>query len=261
MSEVDRLAGLLVPPHGEDSGVVQATILSWDPDTFANELDVDGVVFRDVDVGSGIEALTYRPGNVVLLRQQFPGGRLGERGIGTTFIDRRIISPGTGAAEKAIAFMATALAKQLSAGVFEERVHSSAVDGFGNRDSSTYGDLDDEEGPLVQNVDVVTGTVICWVTARISIGPSSDPAENRRGIIGVETSGATSRDPATFGEVSLLVSPTLGEGRPGVSPRMSGTRIITGLTPGTHTFKMQYRRLEEAVPINIGERELVVMAL
>ena len=69
MSELDDLARLIGPSPGEDIRLVQGVIKSWDPDTFENEVDVDGVIRRNVRVGSGIEALTYQPGDVVLDRK------------------------------------------------------------------------------------------------------------------------------------------------------------------------------------------------
>lgn len=72
----------------------QGVIKSWDVETFANTVTVDGVEFRDLPVASGVEALTYQPGDVVLVEKWFPGGRRGELGVGTAWIRGRVITLG-----------------------------------------------------------------------------------------------------------------------------------------------------------------------
>src|SRR5690554_7489000 len=119
----DDLASVIIRPDLEFAGWGQGVIEFWDPDTFENRVQYRGSQHENLPVASGVEALTYQPGDVVMLSRWQPTG-----GGATTLrseIGGRVIVPGTGAAQKAIAFMQSSLAKSLSARVFAERVHSS----------------------------------------------------------------------------------------------------------------------------------------
>jgi len=260
VSELDDLARLIGPSPGEDIRLVQGVIKSWDPDTFENEVDVDGVIRRNLRVGSGIEALTYQPGDVVLVQQWFPGGRKGELGVGTSWIVGRILTPGTDAAEKAVAFMRTTLATSLSAQIFADRIHTAIVAGTGNRDSETFGDLDDQSGPTVSNVEVVSGKAIVLVSARIQATHFMSSATNDGGYVSVEVSGATSLSPRAFGDLRLSVHDLTSDG--GVWVRATGSRVVEGLNPGLHTFTLKYAKLlSSSRSLGVSERELIVIAL
>ena len=262
MTNVDDLARLLVPPPGEDVIIRDATIRQWNPTTFENVVEYEGIRLRNVDVGAGaaIEALTYQPGDLVQLELRFSGGRKGELGIGDVAIRGRRITPGTGAAEKAVAFMQSSLAKSLSAQIFADRIHTAIVTGIGSRDSETFGDLDDQSGPTVSNVEVVSGKAIVLVSARIQATHFMSSATNDGGYVSVEVSGATSLSPRAFGDLRLSVHDLTSDG--GVWVRAIGSRVVEGLNPGLHTFTLKYAKLlSMSRSLGVGERELIVIAL
>src|SRR5690606_9801344 len=96
---------------------------------FENVIEYEGIRLRNVDVGAGaaIEALTYQPGDLVQLELRFSGGRKGELGIGDVAIRGRRITPGTGAAEKAIGWMTSSLASRLARQLLGEAAHIDQV--------------------------------------------------------------------------------------------------------------------------------------
>src|SRR5690554_1845581 len=254
----DDLASVIIRPDLEFAGWGQGVIEAWNPDTFENVIQYRGSQHENLPVASGVEALTYQPGDVVMLSRWQPTGggattlRIGAGG--------RVIVPGTGAAEKVIAFMQSSLAKSLSAQIFADRIHTAIVTGIGSRDSETFGDLDDQSGPTVSNVEVVSGKAIVLVSARIQATHFMSSATNDGGYVSVEVSGATSLSPRAFGDLRLSVHDLTSDG--GVWGRAIGSRVVEGLNPGLHTLTLKYAKLLSMSRfLGVGERELIVIAL
>jgi hypothetical protein len=251
MSELDDLAALIGPSPGEDIRLVQGVIKSWNPNTFENEVDVDGVIRRNLRVGSGIEALTYQPGDVVLVEQWFPGGRKGELGVGTSWIVGRILTPGTGAAEQAIAFMRTALAAQIARGVFGEGIHVAQVNDIETLTEANgeWQDLD-TVGPRVTGVEVGdTGRALVEFGATMS---SDTPLDNV--ALSFEVRDASNN----------VVLPPHGERAcqlTFVQPIVATlTRTVLAELPGagSYTFTLKYTNSFQNATAQFGHRHLIV---
>lgn len=239
----DDLAPLVAQqPQGELAGYAQGTILSWDPDTFENVISVRGGTLTNVQVGSGVEAMTYRPGDTVILARWRPGG-----GMGTWWIDRRIIRPGTGSAGRAIAFMQTALARSVALAVFGEAILEDTVDGsasIGDQNSGNdWINLPGSTGPTITDVEIgETGRAMVIMTARLSVETHTTDAQIVGAFMSYEVSGATSVVPNLARALELQhVAQTVGDDDTQVvAATMSRVHVASSLNAGVHTFTAKY---------------------
>lgn len=264
---IDALARMLVPLRGEDRTIGQAVIREWDPDTFESVVEYDGLMLENLPVGSGLEALTYRSGDVVLIEGAFPGGRKGELGLGSYFIARRIITPGTGAAEQAIAFMQTSLAKSLSAQIFAERIH--VADGWGlgaTSNSITWSDGGlGNDNPVLTNIEITdAGFALVIVTGEQII--DNVHATVPDGLMGaqmsVQITGATTVSPDVFGGGASLENrhKLLGSTSGDWQSIFGGSMVVPQvLNPGLNTFTAQYRSVFGGNTIVVANPSIVVI--
>jgi hypothetical protein len=253
---VSDLARLLVPPQGEDSVLRQARIREFDSTTFENVVEYEGTLLRNVVVGPGanVEALTYQPGDVVILEGWFPGGQKGELGIGTFAIRGRVIEPGAGAAEKTVAFMTTSLAQQ----VLADRVKFESTTAGVTTASGSYTAL--TGGPVIPDVEITAaGKALVGVQAHIFVVNSE--AAGRLGHMSYSVSGATTRSAL---DANNLTVGALHSNLSNVN-RVDGKAMAwseqTGLSPGLHTFTAEYRAsISDSNPITFQDRRLMVIA-
>lgn len=252
----DDLAPLVAQqPQGELAGYAQGTILSWDPDTFENVISVRGGTLTNVQVGSGVEAMTYRPGDTVILARWRPGG-----GMGTWWIDRRIIRPGTGSAGRAISFMQGTLAKQVAAAVFAERITVAVADGQVSTTSDDWVEL--SGGPEIADVEVSeTGIAIVFISANV-FGMADLTEGGVVGLMSVKVSGATVVAPLNrwqFGGRSVVLPGNENT----VNMLAAGTRVavFNELNPGLHTFTAVYQTGTGFPEVNFNGRSMAVIAL
>jgi hypothetical protein len=242
--------------------VVQGTIVAWNPDTFENIIDIDGQRFENVPVASGVEALTYAPGQVVLIEKWFPGGKKGELGLGTAWIRGRIITPGTGAAEQAVAFMTTSLGKAISRSVFAEGILSADEAGSVSTASTSFVAL--TGGPELSDIEITaTGKAIVLTTAHINSAAIGDTESTHGGVMSFQVTGATSVAPGDF----LAVSSGGAKGSGSADAfdaawnRSSSLTLVEGLNPGLHTFTARYRtRDANSVDTTFFNRNITVFA-
>lgn len=89
----DDLAAIFSGQDREHTGYGQGILLSFDPNTFENTVDFRGATLTNLPVAVGIEALTFRPGDSVLLMKWTPTGG----GLSSYWIAGRPIVPGAGA--------------------------------------------------------------------------------------------------------------------------------------------------------------------
>jgi hypothetical protein len=260
VSELDNLARLIGPPPGEDIRLVQGVIRSWDPNTFENEVEVDGVIRRNLRVGSGIEALTYQPGDVVLVQQWFPGGRKGELGVGTSWIVGRILTPGTGAAEQAIAFMRTALAQRLSLEVIRARFHQQVGEHVQVTSSSFDDPNSGDPRPVISDVEIVTGVAVVWLSGWFTnLNYPINPNGVGDLVMSVEVSGATFKAPSDAQATAVGRGFSGGDTRP--SGRVGSTLIFDDLNPGLHTFTVKYMVTSTMISGTVLSPRMVVLAM
>ena len=242
MSAREDLARLLVPPAGEDFTIRQGTIRAFDPATFANEIEYDGLRVENVNVASGLEALTYVPGDVVLLEGWFPGGKKGELGIGSIWIRGRVITPGPDAAQQVIAPMTTSLGRAVAAEVFADRIASVDADDNVISGDTSGGWVSLTGGPQLSGVEIgPTGRALVTVSADVLCAPTGSVGRVE-GWMGFEISGATSVSPDIFDTLRVRYTRDADTaGNTAVNVAASRVNLVEGLNEGVHTFKAQYR--------------------
>lgn len=242
MAGTDDLAPLLTPdparpPYG------QGTIVAWNPDTFENVIEFRGQTLVDLPVKSSVEALTYQPGDSVILAKWSSS----RGGSGTWWIDGRAIIPGPGAAEASVAWMTTTLGSAVArsvigASVFFDLETSSggavrtAFDTFGDLEGAV--DSSPSPGPEVSFDLTGDRFLAIWGAPSLTRIGTESTAE---GWMGIEVSG-TASIPPTVGETNqdFLSYPDVVGGmqviRSGVAAHM-----FTEMTSGSYTVTAKYR--------------------
>ena len=242
----DDLASIMVAPQREFAGWAQGIVKTWDPDTFENTISYRGATLTNVPVASGLEALTYQPGDVLMLSRWQPTGggatsiRIGAGG--------RVIIPGTGAAAKAIQFMQTTLAKQLAAQIFAERIHVS--DGWGfqaQTDQITWSDGGlGANNPTLTDIEITdAGFALITLTGRMIIDNvhTTVPGALMGAQMSMQITGATTVSPDSFGGGAFLEHrhKIAGTASGDWNSIMAASVIVPQvLNPGLHTFAARY---------------------
>lgn len=236
MTRSDDLASVLAaaPPGAVRFG--QGTILTWNPSTFENTVRWRDKELTNVPIQAGTDALAFQVGDTVGLLGWDASGK---NGVSQYWITGRIIVPGAGAAEEAIAWMTTTLARSISAAVLASRIHSDFVLPQGT--TSTVDDWVDitfagnpSPGPAVTAEISESGRAIVLLNGQIA----SD--EGRLVHMGFEVSGATSLTPdQTFGQAFNRSPFTAGES---TSVGTTGLALMEDLNPGDNTFIAKYRQ-------------------
>jgi hypothetical protein len=249
VSPTDDLTPLLVPPpDGSGLRYGQGKLLAWDPATFENTVLWRGTALHDLPVLAGPAALSFTPGIVVGLVGWSPGG-----GAGSWAILGQWVTPGTAAAPDLI--------RRFSRKILAESIGIDVVPGTCSGIANTYGNpVSGDPGPSV-TVDILSGTMLVGMTARMSLPAFSD--DGRWGLMSFEISGATNVAPDDlralshffFTESTELFSSGIG---------MSTLHVATGLNLGQHTVTAKYRSqdlLGAATNVAFSERHMTVIAL
>jgi len=256
-------------PQGELAGYAQGTILSWNPDTFENVISVRGGTLTNVQVGSGVEAMTYRPGDTVILARWRPGG-----GMGTWWIDRRIIRPGTGAAEQTVDWMRSGLVKalmddlvqelltsqagrDLAAFVLSSRIKSATAAPSVLTSSSTYVAL--SGGPEVTDVPVSDSGKMLVMVGCEGVVSSAIGQPDQAAAMSFAISGATTRA-ASDDEAYIVAYADIDE-LSFFHGRSMAAAEITGLNPGLHTVSARYRKVFGGGDVDFSLRTLIAIGL
>lgn len=270
------LAEEMVPPEREFVGFAQGVLRAWNPETFENVVDVHGTQLEDLPVASGVEALTYVPGDTVMLTRWKPGRG---RGAASYWIGMggRVVFPAEGQGAAAIAFMTTTLARtivdelveellvspagqELAAFVLGQRLHSASVTGSVTSLGTGYGG--GGQGPVVSNVSISSARralvqVSCGITVVAAVGQSSG-----QGWMSFAVSGASTIIAADFKSENHFQSGSSDQ-LDGSAIRATSTVLLTaadGLNAGINTFTAQYRRDFGDGTVTIFDRNLTVFA-
>jgi hypothetical protein len=271
----DDLASVMVASTGQFAGFTQGIIKNWDPDTFENTVTFDGSDHHDLAVTSGVEALTYTPGDVVVLTRWTPSGR----GTATYAIAGRWLTPAAGRAEESIAFLRTSLARTIVDDLVSELLVSPAgVDlakfvnaqliksatelGQTTTSSTTFGD-GTAAGPTVTDVEVSsTGQCLVLWGASLGAGPITDNGQIGANM-SIEVSGASSSAASLARSYHLGQSVTVA-GATSWSHRASGRslagHLYTGLNAGTHTITAKYATQSGGETVTFSNRLIMVIA-
>lgn len=258
----DDLATVLLAPNREFAGYGQGVLLQFDSATFSNAVDYRGTVLTDLPVMSGADALTYQPGDVVLLMKWKPSGR----GMGSYWIAGRPVVPASGNAEAAIGFLTTTLGSAVAKSVIANTIFVNDVGAVESTTSSTYTDLS-TPGPTVSDVTITsTGNALVLVSANILLNNINAPSEANfnSGWASFTVSGATTVAASDANAVSrhIQLSTHNGANSHIINESVQTTKAIflEGLNEGTHSFQMKYRRNSGGTePVPFGVRTLVVV--
>jgi hypothetical protein len=233
----DDLTPLLVQQQPGAVRYGQGTLVEWNPDTFENVVEWRGGRLVNRPVRSAAQAIGFTSGiSVGLLGVIPPGG-----GAESWWIDGQIITPGTGAAEQAIAFMTSSLASAVAAGVLGARFYSHSIpliDGTVTNPGSTYTAAN---GPELTGVDVSdSGLCLLKITARVACQINQPNGVAAGGWMSVAVSGATTRSPA---DDDALEHDITGPAADVIASSVQATRLVLleGLNPGLHTISARYR--------------------
>lgn len=244
----DDLAPLITPHHSSDSGPTpalsseepakygQGTILTWNSETFENTVRFRGTTLVNLPVMAGTDALTFVPGDKVGIMHWAPSG-----GSGVFWILPRIIVPGSGAAEQAIAALKTNLGRSVALAVFGEAIRIDEHSQVLSITSTSFADpAIGDPGPTVEDVTISdTGRALVFVSADLS--PTPDGTGDTSNLeMGIQVSGATSIS-AGSAVVRLGQGTVDGSTLSSPSGELAGVDMIDGLNPGVHTFTAKYR--------------------
>jgi len=265
----DDIASLMVPQASPGVRYGLGTIISWNPETFENVIEYNGLQVTNMKLLGGTDALSYAAGQVLMLMFIDSSG---SAGITQGIILGRLFTPGTDNAEALVDFLRGTLARQISAEIFVDRIHPAYDPAIAQRDSIDWGDPTNGAavGPAVTGVEIVTGSALIIVGANIEFSTSNNAANSTprvAGVIGVEISGATSVAPDEETGVSAQSfksrsggAVALVDGIVNVST-VSAIYFQTGLNPGKHDFALKYRKwLSTSDYVNVDQRSITVFA-
>lgn len=267
----DDLGPVLAPPGGEFVGYGQGVLIQFDNETFENVVLYRGAKLTNLSVLDRVGALTYKPGDVVLLMRWSSTGK----GLSSIWIAGVPVVPGAGRAEEAIAFLSTSLAanliddiveqlltspagEELAAFVLGQRVHAANTSGAVVTSSNSFVSL--TGGPTVSNVSVSdAGLALVWV------GAVMDSSAVDVGLLGsimsFAVSGATTLGPTSGRSVQngQSVSVVGSSWSHRTSARTMMAHVVS-LNPGTHTFEARYASQVSGQSTTFADRTLIVMA-
>jgi hypothetical protein len=208
----------------------QGTILTWDPATLENTVQVGGGLLTDLPILGLGEAASYAVGDVV-----------GIMAVGSTWaIIGQLVIPGSAQAESAISLLSS-------------NTYSASTAAFETRTSASWGDLS-TVGPVVTDVRIgPSGRCLVWITSTLGLLVTGGGAE-----MAYEISGAT-----TVGTGDTPPSLALYNDSAGISAAMSRLVLQEGLNTGLHTFTAKYSApdLGGGGSARFGGRNLTVVAL
>lgn len=260
-SPTDDLGPLLVPPpSGQGLRYGQGRIITWNTETFENQVEWLGVTLTNLPIMAGVDALAFRANDIVGLLGWAPGA-----GAGSWWILGKIIIPGSAAAEQSIEFLRSGVAQQIARQVLAAAMFSNSVplsEGSVTDPGSTYVAAD---GPILSNIEISdSGTCLVLITSRINVQINQPLGVSASGWMSFRITGATTREPSDeeslntdiFGPAADVIASTIGATR---------LVLVEGLNPGVHTIEARYRSEGvDPVPqhaVNFTSRNLTVMAL
>lgn len=229
---MDDLSRLLAQQPQPGARFGQGTLRSWDPDTFEHVIEWRGLRISGATILSGVDALTWQPGDQVILLGADQSGR---RGWTDWMVLGRAITPGPGAADQAIAPMRTSLAQQIAVAVFAQRVHAAQVDAEVEITSSSWQSA--PGGPAVSDVEVSeAGVALVTIGARLAVDSFSSTGQD--GLMSFQVDGPTPIAP-DFARSAELTVVDLGE-QVAIGSTTFRQVVLTGLAPGQYSFSARY---------------------
>lgn len=221
---IDMASLFSAPPTGPAQNVRfrQGQIVTFDPTTLANTVNVGGAPLVNLPLLGVAEAASLVPGASVGIMV------IGDEGARTMFIIGRSVIPNTPDATAAIT--------QVSQGAVTDFVAATET-----TTSATFTDLA-TVGPTVSVNVKASGKVLVFLAATCANSNGGGPAAGQLwgAFVNMQISGANSIAPASIpGGLGYSMAGVVGNGP---FSEFSITRMIplTGLTPGTTTFQSKY---------------------
>lgn len=252
---MDDLSRLLVQHPQPGARFGQGTLREWNPATFEHVIEWRGLRITGATILAGVDALTWQPGDQVLLLGADQSGR---RGWTDWMVLGRAITPGPGAADQAIAPMRTSLAQQIAVAVFAQRVHAAQADAEVEITSSSWQSA--PGGPTVSNVEVSeSGVALVTIGARLAV--DSFDTFGQEGLMSFQVNGPTSISPHFTRAAELAVADIDQQVVVGNTP--SRQVVLTGLAPGQYSFSARYSTTPggSGRPVLFENRSISVIAL
>lgn len=245
MSSDEDLGELFAPPPASpslDMRYRQGRIITFDPVTLENTVDVGGSTMTNLPLLGVGESTLLAPGSIVGITSV-----QSLRGTATWAILGRMVTPNTTDAFDAISL--------LSSWVATESIEIQET-----RSSTSYGDLT-TPGPSVTVNVRQTGRLLIMMSSQIQF-IDLDPTDSGGGAVTVEMSGANTLSPASA-EGPIRITMDWG-GNTLANSAMQGTYTQTvvyeGLSAGLTTITMKYKsKFGEAT--DFGRRTLTVFTL
>jgi hypothetical protein len=244
------LAGLFAaPPPGPAQPVTyrQGVIVSFDPATLANTVNVGGTVLADLPILGVGEASLLIPGSVVGIMV------MGDAGAKSMAIIGRWVRPNTPEATEAI-------------GLLNSLVFAATVTAQESRTADTYGDLA-TVGPQVTARVRPSGRLLVVITSQIQFSEAGTPTPQRGGFVSVALSGANT---VTADDAADIVLAAMNVGIVGAVGAINqlvaqgsytAAGVFEGLTPGDTTVTMKYASQYSGEQMDFGKRNLIAVAL
>lgn len=250
----------------------QGVLRSWDPETFAHVIEWRGLRITDATILAGVDALTWRPGDELILIGADQSGR---RGWTDWMVLGRAITPGPGAGAQAIDWMRSSLVRllmddlveellrspsgqELAAWVLAQRVHAAQADAEVEITSSSWQSA--PGGPTVSNVEVSeSGVALVTIGARLAV--DSFDTFGQEGLMSFQVNGPTSIAPHYTRSAELAVADIDANVVIGNTPFRQ--IVLTGLTPGQYSFSARYSTTPggSGRPVLFENRSISVIAL
>lgn len=206
----------------------QGRILTWNPSTFENSVAYRGGVLTNLPVMSGPDALTYKADDIVSIQSSSPNG-----GAATHWIAGRIIIPGPGKGEEAIAWMTSELGRRIAAAVFAERIGVDLIFNSESRTNSSFGDLA-TVGPTVSEIDVTdAGQLIVFMSSRMDLAIGGFDQM----FMSVDLDGPSPSGPSFNRAVHFGTPDAKGAS---MSMRAASIHVYEGLNSGSYKITSKY---------------------
>lgn len=194
-------------------------VLSWDPFTMHNAIEVDGVTYEDIPCLNVIDSVTMMPNDRVEIITF----------SGLWYVLGRIVAPGTEDAERSIKYVQ---------GV------SAYESGGSGGPSTSYGDLSvGGFGPAVTFDVPPSGQVWVGISGHFSLSAVGGGTNNSvTQYMSFELSGANNLAPDDDWSIFATAAYS-GSSTPGISYNASHSDefFLTGLAPGATSFVAKYR--------------------
>lgn len=246
---MDDLSRLLVQHPQPGARFGQGTLRAWNPDTFEHVIEWRGLRIRDATILAGVDALTWQPGDELILLGADQSGR---RGWTDWMVLGRAITPGPGAGAQAIDWMRSSLVRllmddlveellrspsgqELAAWVLAQRVRAAQADAEVEITSSSWQSA--PGGPTVSDVDVSeSGVALVTIGARLAVDSFGSLGQD--GLMSFQVDGPTSIAPDFARSAELTVADI--DEQVAIGSTTFRQVVLTGLAPGRYSFSARY---------------------